>query len=194
MEVPFTRMPPLISSLARALYPYLQAKPYAFFGHSMGSLVSFELARYLRKKHYAGPVQLLVAAHRAPQIPWPNPPVHALPDKEFIEELHRLNGTPVEILQNAEMLEIALPMLRADFAVCETYRYVPEDPLACPIFAGGGLDDDEISPDDLAAWHEQARSSFTLRMFPGNHFFIDSSREALLRAITRELMPFLERC
>ncbi|HLG62383.1 MAG TPA: thioesterase domain-containing protein, partial [Ktedonosporobacter sp.] len=92
---------------------------------------SFELARSLRQQRHAhaGPVQVFVSAQRAPHLPDPEPPVHALPDNEFIEELRHLNGTPTEILQNAEVLELTLPLLRADFAICETYHYVPGEPL-----------------------------------------------------------------
>jgi medium-chain acyl-[acyl-carrier-protein] hydrolase len=190
-EAAFTRMSLLIGPLARALDPYLQEKPYAFFGHSMGGFVGFELARYLRRRQHAGPLKLFVAAQRAPQLPDPEPPAHSLPDKDFVEELRRLDGTPAEILQNAEVLEVTLPLLRADFAVCETYQYIVEDPLLCPISAFGGLDDDKISRDNLAAWREQTRASFGLRMFAGNHFFFNSSQAELLQAISHELLPFL---
>ncbi len=190
-EPAFTHMPLLIESLAHALYPYLQDKPYAFFGHSMGAFVSFELVRYLRRQHHTGPAQLFVAAQRAPQLPDLEPPVHALPDHEFIEELRNLNGTPVEILQNAEVLEVTLPLLRADFAICETYQYVAGEPLLCPIFASGGIDDDKVGYDKLTAWHEQTRASFMLDMFPGNHFFLNSSQAELLQMLSHRLMPLL---
>lgn len=192
-EAAFTSMPPLVEALASALNPYLQDKPYAFFGHSMGAFVSFELARYLRKQHHAhaGPLQLFVSAQRAPQFPDPEPPVHALPDNEFIEELRNLNGTPTEILQNAEVLEITLPLLRADFAICETYRYIPGEPLLCPIFACGGIDDEKIDNEKISGWREQTRGSFMLRMFPGDHFFLHSSQAALLQALSHQLLSLL---
>ena len=142
--------------------------PYAFFGHSMGSLISFELVRYLRREgHDPGPVRLFVSGHRAPQLPDPDPPTHHLAEPEFIEELRRLKGTPEEVLQNAELLRLMLPLLRADFALCETYIYRPEKPLTCPITAFGGLQDDEVPRETLAAWHEQTYNSFKLRFFVG---------------------------
>ncbi len=186
-ELPFTHMPLLIRSLAYALYPHFQTKPYAFFGHSMGGTVCFELARHLQKHHYPGPAQLFIAAQQAPQLVNSDPPTHNLPDKEFIGELRRLNGTPIEILQNAEVLEIALPLLRADFAICETYQYIVEDPLTSPIFVAAGLDDNDISYDKLTAWREQTQASFTLRMFAGDHFFLENSRKALLQAISHRV-------
>ncbi len=159
----------------------------------MGAFVSFEVARNLRTHGHVGPLHLFVAAQRAPQLPDREPPVHNLPDAEFIERLRTLNGTPLEVLQNAEVMEIALPLLHADFAVCETYQYVAGAPLACPIVAFGGVADKEINYDELTGWREQTTSSFIARMFPGDHFFVDSSRDLLLRTITNELLPFLRR-
>lgn len=190
-EPPFTRLPQLIESLAHALQPYVQERPYAFFGHSMGGYISFELARYLRSHLHTGPSQLFIAATRAPQLPDRDPPVHALPEKEFIEKLHQLNGTPIEILQNPEILEIALPLLRADFAVCETYSYLVEYPLSCPICVYGGTDDKEVTYADMAAWSEHTQASFKQLMFPGDHFFFSRNPTDLLQVISRELMRFL---
>jgi medium-chain acyl-[acyl-carrier-protein] hydrolase len=87
----------------------------------MGGLVSFELARLLRKKYNKSPVHLFVSGYRAAQIPDPDPPIHALPEPEFLEELRRLNGTPKIVLENTELMQMLLPSLRADFAVIETY-------------------------------------------------------------------------
>ena len=184
---PFTQLSPLLQRLAQVLRPYLQM-PFAFFGHSMGALISFELARQLRRQHDPGPVCLFVSAHRAPQIPAPKPPIHQLPTTEFVGELRRLNGTSEAVLQDAELLQLMLPTLRADFAICETYTYTTEEPLDCPIIAFAGLEDCEVSRDDLAAWRDQTQSSFKMRMVPGNHFFLHSARTPLVRAVSQDLM------
>ncbi len=186
MEPPFTRLSPLVQTLAYFLYPYLQ-KPFAFFGHSMGSLISFELARYLRREQGLAPMHLFVSGHRAPQIPDPNPPIHQLPETAFIEKLRKLNGTPELVIRNTELMQHVLPVLLADFAICETYVYSPEKPLTCSISALGGLQDGEASHGDLLAWRAQTQSFFTLHMLPGNHFFLHSARASLLRAISLEL-------
>ena len=153
MEPPFTQLSPLIEALAQALFPLLD-KPFAFFGHSLGALVSFELARYLRRQHGLHPVRLFVSAGRAPQIPHRDLPMHTLPEEEFLAKLRRLNGTPREVLAHAELMEIILPLLRADFAVYETYVYAIEPPLNCPISTFGGLQDQRVSRGDLEAWRE----------------------------------------
>ena len=105
-----------------------------------------------------------------------------------MEELRRLNGTSETVLQDAELLQLLLPTLRADFAICETYTYATEEPLDCPIVAFGGLQDCEVSRNDLAAWREQTQSSFRFRMVPGNHFFLHSARATLVRAVSQDLL------
>jgi len=189
MEPPFTRLSPLIQALAQALFPLLD-KPFAFFGHSLGALVSFELARQLRRQYAVQPVRLFISADRAPQIPNRDPPIHNLPEGEFLVELRRLNGTPREVLEDEELRQIMLPLLRADFAVYETYGYSTEPPLNCPISAFGGLQDHRVSRGDLEAWREQTSVSFSLRMFPGDHFFLNTTQPPLLGALSQELRGY----
>jgi medium-chain acyl-[acyl-carrier-protein] hydrolase len=187
-EKPFERLDALVAALVEVLRPYLN-EPYAFFGHSMGALISFELTRALRKTGFtAGPTRLCVSAHRAPQLPNLLPIVYNLPDQQFIEELQRLKGTPKEVLQHPELLELLLPMVRADFAVCETYTYARQAPLTCPISAYGGLNDEEIPRASIAAWREQTRGPFNLSFFDGGHFFIKEQQAALLRTLARDLL------
>lgn len=159
----------------------------------MGAVISFELARQLRKQYSLDPVHLFVSGRRAPQLPHPSPPIHSLPELAFVEELRHLNGTPESVLQNAELMQLLVPILRADFAICETHVYSSEEPLDCPISAFGGLEDGEVSHDALAAWREQTNSSFTLSMFPGNHFFVQSARSLILAAISQDMTPILSR-
>jgi surfactin synthase thioesterase subunit len=180
-ELPFTQLSLLVMELAHIIRPYLNC-PFAFFGHSMGALISFELARQLRRQKAPEPVRLFVSAWEAPQLPDRlNPPLHQLPDTEFVEQLHRLYGTPEAVLQ------ILLPILRADCTMCGTYVYQEEEPLAYPISVFGGLQDD-VSYPDLTAWRDQTCNNFTLRLLPGNHFLIKDSQVPLLQAISHDLM------
>lgn len=186
MEPPFTRLQPLIQALTQALLPSL-IKPFAFFGHSMGALVSFDLAQALHKKYDLSPVYLFVSGHRAPQVPDPDPPIHVLPKTEFLDELRRYNGTPEAVLENTELMQLLLPTLRADFAAIETYAYTPLPPLDCPIAAFGGLQDWKTSYNALEAWGEQTNAFFSLEMFPGDHFFLHSAQSLLIQSISRKL-------
>lgn len=188
-ELPFTRIDLLVQALVPVLHPYLNI-PFAFFGHSMGALVSFELTRQLCMRSDRSPVHLLVSGHRAPQIPDLDLPLHQLPEFAFVKELRRLNGTPESVLQNPELMQLVLPILRADFALCETY-VCSKERIDCPITAFGGLQDSKVSYDALAAWREQTNSSFTLRMFPGDHFFLQSARLPLLQAVYQDLMQLV---
>jgi medium-chain acyl-[acyl-carrier-protein] hydrolase len=185
-EAPFTHLSLLVQALVPVLGPLLN-KPFAFFGHSLGALVGFELARELRRRFGVQPARLFVSAAHAPQIPARHRPIHALPDLEFLEELRRLNGTPEELLEHAELMQIMLPILRADFAVYETYAYSPEPPLTCCVSGLGGLQDRRVSRADLDGWREQTEASFSLRMFPGTHFFLNTAQQMLLEVLAQEL-------
>jgi medium-chain acyl-[acyl-carrier-protein] hydrolase len=159
--------------------------PFAFFGHSMGALISFELARHLRRIHYPGPAQLFISAHRAPQLPDSNSPLHDLPDSALIDALSRLGGTPQAILQHTELMNVMLPILRADLTLCETYVYTAESPLDCPIAVFGGEQDSMVSTQELREWRYQTRSACTLHILPGDHFFLHSQQHLLLAALSR---------
>jgi medium-chain acyl-[acyl-carrier-protein] hydrolase len=185
-EIPFKSFPPLVEAATQAMLPYLD-KPFALFGHSLGALVAFEVARSLRRQHGLTPARLLVAGHRAPSISHRQPPISDLPEPAFIEKLRSFNGTPPEVLENAELISLMLPMLRADFAVLEDYRYTEEAPLGCGISAFGGLQDEEASREELDGWREQTSADFTLQIFPGGHFFLHTAQARLLQLIAAQL-------
>ena len=183
---PFNRLEPLVQAIACALKPHLD-KPFAFFGHSMGGLVSFEVIRLLRREYGIVPVHLFVSARQAPQISYSEQPIHTLPEPEFLLELRRLNGTPKTVLENTELMQLFLPILRADFTVIENYVYTHEPPLECSITTFGGLQDQEVSCEELKAWREQTSSDFSLQMFRGDHFFIHSAQALLLQSLSQQL-------
>jgi medium-chain acyl-[acyl-carrier-protein] hydrolase len=185
-ESPFTQLSTLVEALAEDLVPILD-KPFAFFGHSLGALVAFELARHLSKGSGVQPIRLFVSGDRAPHLPPRHRPIHALPTGEFLTELRRLNGTPGQILENVELMQIMVPVLRADFSVYETYVYATEPPLNCFISGFGGLQDQRVSREDLEAWRDQTNDAFSLRMFPGDHFFLNATRPLLLQLLSQEL-------
>jgi len=186
-ELMFTRLSPMVDAISQVILPYLD-KPFAFFGHSMGGLIGFELARALRKKHGIRPEFLFVSGRRAPQISLIDPPTYNLPESEFVEEVRRLCGTPKEILDHSELLEMVLPVLRADFEVVETYAYAPEPPLDCPIAVFGGLQDEGVGREALEPWREQTSSKFTMNMLPGDHFFLHRSLPLFLQMISEYLI------
>lgn len=185
-EKPMTRMNSLVETAVSGLLPYLD-KPFVFFGHSMGALLCFEVARFIHSRFHLCPDHLLVSAHRAPHLPRTAAPIHRLPENEFLAEVCKLNGMEKEVVESEELMQMILPILRADFTVCETYAYEGVEPFHCPITAFGALHDGSVNVRSLAAWNEHTTGSFSLLLFPGDHFYISTERAALLEAIARKI-------
>jgi medium-chain acyl-[acyl-carrier-protein] hydrolase len=175
-----------VELIAEALGSFLGV-PFALFGHSMGASLAYETARRLQSRYGRPPLGLFASARRAPHLPPHKAPIHHLPDYRFIEEIRQLNGTPSAVLENAELMELMLPLLRADFRLVETYRELPGPSLTCPILAFGGTADTEASLAQLEAWKDASTGPFRLQMFPGDHFFLSQVREELVMIIAREL-------
>ena len=149
-EPPYTNAHQLVEAAAEALLPHFD-KPFAFFGHSMGAIISFELARLLKRRHNLSPTRLFLSARRPPQSLEKERHTYGLPEPEFIEELKRLNVTPKEALEHPELMTLIIPLLRSDFELCQTYEYTEGPPLDCPISAYGGLQDPDVSREHLEA-------------------------------------------
>ncbi|PIE58002.1 MAG: putative thioesterase [Desulfobulbus propionicus] len=184
-EAPIADVHVLVDELLSSLQDYLDM-PFAFFGYSTGALVAFELARELRRKSLPSPLHLLVAAARAPHIPEPSP-LHHLPEEELVEGLKRFSGTPNAILENKEIMRLYIPIIRADLAIEETYNHKKEDPLDIPISAFYGSNDKEGPKDVMIPWNKYTSKEFLIHKIEGNHFFINSSTESLLSAISYDL-------
>lgn len=169
-EAPLKRVTSIIEKLGPEVLPYLNL-PFACFGHSLGALIAFELCRWLRHSVQLTPLHLWVSAAQAPHLPAERTLMHTLPDAAFIDELKRYKGTPENILNNAEMMALVLPILRADFTVLETYKYQPGMPLTCPVTGFWGRQDTIVSQEQVAAWaiHSQ---NFSLEAIDGDHFFV----------------------
>ncbi len=192
MEQPFTKLSSLIQTIVPILRPYLNI-PFAFFGHSMGGVLGFEIARQLRRQDNSSPVHLFACSCAAPQALNFNPPIHILPEAAFVAELRRrYNAIPQLVLENNELRQLFLPGLRADFAMLETYVYTTETPLCCPISVFGGLQDSAVSGIGLEAWRNQTLNPFTLQMFPGDHFFLHNPKSGFLQSLFLQLDKILD--
>jgi medium-chain acyl-[acyl-carrier-protein] hydrolase len=184
-EKPLTSMFALVQILA-GQPPLNDSRPFAFFGHSMGARIAFELARALRRQRQTLPACLLLSACPAPQLP-PRAPVHALPQKAFLAELKRRNGIPAAVLAEPELLDLLLPMVRADLTLYETAVYEEEPPLDCPITTFGGREDPIVPSPALSAWSAQTTGPFQQILLPGDHFFLRTAEGPLLHAIRTAL-------
>ncbi len=193
-EEPFLLMEPLADAATAALVPRLD-RPFAFFGHSMGGALAFEVTRRLAARVSGNgfgpsrlPLHLFVSGRPAPGVRDDKDPIHELPREEFIEAIRGYSGTPEEVLQNRELMELVEPLLRADFAVSETYRPETErEPFDIAITALGGVGDEDVSEEHLEAWRNETRGPFRMQMFDGGHFFLTERHAEVLATVRREL-------
>jgi medium-chain acyl-[acyl-carrier-protein] hydrolase len=186
-EPPFRHIAELIEPLCAALEPYLD-RPYALFGHSMGAVVAYEVARRFSGPSGAPPACLIVSGRRAPRLATGRRRLSSLPDDEFLAEVGRLNGIPAEVLSEPELLEMVLPPLRADFELAETYQPLPGDGLSCPVVAYLSTADPEIEYGGVLEWRETTTGKFTMRVFSGDHFYLKGGRPDVLNAVHEDLL------
>lgn len=188
-EKPFKKMSELITSTTTALSSYFDL-PFVFFGHSMGAWIAYEFTCYLRENNLSLPKHLFVSGRFAPHIPDPNR-LHLLEEKEFKQQLRSYNGTPLAVLENDEIMQLIMPLLRADFSVCETYSYTPNQPLDLSISAFSGSNDHMVNSQGLEAWQQHTTKKFRTEIFPGNHFFLRNSQKDLVRSISVDLEQYI---
>ncbi len=182
-EKPCLSVEDLVRQISEVFSAYT-AKPFAFYGHSFGGIVAFELAREMKRSGLPGPEHLFVGATRPPHLELPFPPIHELGDADFISNVQcRYGGMPAAILQDPEVLEMFLPAMRADFTAYETYRFQPGEPLEIPITAFGGANDSAVKIDSLREWSLHTVAGFDMNVLPGGHFFPTTSGRELIDAI-----------
>jgi medium-chain acyl-[acyl-carrier-protein] hydrolase len=172
----------LLPKLHHGLAPFFD-KPFMFFGHSLGALLGFELARRLQAHGGPMPRHLLAAAFRAPRLPSGHPDLHGLSNPEFIEAFIRFEGIPKEIAQHKELLELLAITAKKDFQIHETWVYQPGSPLVCPITAFGGQDDPFVRPEMLDDWGHETSANFRKQLFSGGHHFVQEHIAPIIQEI-----------
>ena len=185
-EAPVRNLTTLVQSLAHGLTPWLDV-PFAFFGHSLGAVVAFETARELRRTGAPTPEHLFVSAHGPAFIERNRKQLHRLPDSEFIQAVRGFGGIPDAVIRNRELLEIVLPVLRADFEMYETHCHMRAEPLDAPITALGGQSDVSVPEDYLDAWRSETAAAFKKQLFPGGHFYLQNAMPLVSARIMEEL-------
>lgn len=171
-ESPRSDLCALARELADDLRPAID-RPYVLVGHSLGAWLAFELARELRRRRRRLPELLVAAAARPPDTPLPESPVSALPDDELLATVdERYGGIPPAIRDCAELLQMLMPALRADLQMVETYSYTHEPALEVDTLALGGVDDPAVSATQLNGWRRHTSRGCSVRLFPGDHFFL----------------------
>ncbi|WP_426105161.1 thioesterase II family protein [Massilia sp. TSP1-1-2] len=190
-ETPCTSMPALLDQLSAAMagQPPL---PCVFFGHSLGGLIAFELARHRMARALPLPLRVIVSGAEAPRHRAPPKNLHAMPDAQLIAALREYKGTPEEVLDNRELMALLAPSIRADFALVEQYVYQDGKPLSMPLTVFAGKRDDHIVPENVQYWQKETSAAFRVQWFEGDHFFINSEREAVLACVKAELEDLAE--
>ena len=165
--------------------------PFALFGHSFGALLAFAVAQLLAIRNIY-PVHLFVSASRGPHKR-PQNMLHSMRRTELLECLVRLNGIPAEMLCDEDLVDFVLPRLQMDLQAAETYC-VKAEPLAVPITVFGGTEDSFVGESELEAWGACTSEEFSVRMFSGHHFFLQTRSEDLLASIGTILsMPRIQK-
>ncbi len=184
-EPAHTDMTRLVAELKSEVLPLLDI-PYVTFGYSLGSRIAFELVRQLQNTGGPEPRLFIAAASRAPHLPSRMLPTYHLPDDLFLAKLAALNGTPREVLENSQIMQLLLPTLKADFRVADTYQ-PPGTVLGCPLAVLAGLDDREVNYPDLLAWRELTLQFVGLDYLAGDHFFINQCGTLLADKVSQLL-------
>ena len=185
-EAPPAVLGPLVQTLAEEIARHRDL-PFAFFGHSLGALLAFEVARYGAMRRFPGPQHLFMSGCDAPQTRAPSRNLHLLGDEALIEALREYNGTPAEVLASRDLMAIVLPAIRADFALVEDYRYRPGLRLGMPITVLAGTRDAHCQGELMVQWKRETAAGCALEWFEGDHFFIDDQRDAVLSCINKAL-------
>jgi medium-chain acyl-[acyl-carrier-protein] hydrolase len=185
-EAPLTDLLEAARRIAGALEPYLD-RSYALFGYSMGALVAFEVVRELRRRGAPPPAQLFVGAMRAPDVASTLPPMAELPDADLLRQVRAYYEPPAVAWENLDLLQLILPPLRADMALCERYVFRAEEPLDCAVQAFAGLRDRSGPLSAVQAWRSHTRGEFALEVFDGGHFFLNASLPRVQEVVASRL-------
>lgn len=175
--------------LAERLVP-LDACPLVICGCSLGAILAYETALRLTRWGHP-PAMLVTAARPAPHLPPAEPRMLQLPPDQFLNALQqRFGPLPEMLLQQQELIDMYLPVIRADLEMVETYRYEPQPLLSTPILALGGTRD-SVSEEQLDRWSELTTGRFRREMVEGDHFFPRSARRQVIDILLCELNAVL---
>jgi len=186
VEEPFTDAGPLINVLTHALRPVLDG-PFAFFGHSGGAALAYEVAKALRARGRHGPEQLFLSARPAPDVTGIRQ-LHDLPADQFRAEVIALGGIEPEIAEDDDVMASLLPLLRTDFGLWERHQATPVAPLDCPITVLCGASDPRAPLAAVDRWRAYTTAEFSMQIYPGGHFYFLESTAEVVAFIGRKML------
>lgn len=189
MDVAFSRLDDSVEWLLRELDSQLVGD-YSLWGHSMGALLAYEMARAIERRAGPRPRHVFVTGALPPRLPRRAHAHHLLGDAALTAQLALMNGTPAEVLADTELMAIVLPCIRADFAVCETYEWDPKGGvLHVPLTVIGGDRDPDVAVDKLQGWRSCTTGTTRVLSMAGDHFFLRDQVDALTDLFIQTLVP-----
>lgn len=181
-----------VEDIFRMIKPELGRGLYAFYGHSMGGLLVYELVRKIETLRYPKPVHLFLSGSNPPHRREHEKIFHTMPEEQFKEEIMKMGGTPREVFEHKELLEIFLPLLRADYKILETYKTEPNHPVFdCGITVFNGRADEEVTGDNIRQWQQYTKNQCQVYEYEGGHFFIHDYMEDIVQIINDTLIQSL---
>ncbi|MCE2595214.1 alpha/beta fold hydrolase [Motilimonas cestriensis] len=189
-EAPYTNLSQLVVDLSKQMQPLLEV-PYVVMGHSFGSRLGYELVQHFRMLQWPLPLHFIASGSKAPHYKNTDSPIHQLPEAAFIEKLRSFGGTPDEILNNADFMEMLLPMLRADFAMVETHQSEIRPALDCDLSMFGGVNDEGVPQDKLLDWQLHFSGHISETLFEGGHFFIETHKALVIKSVKEKVQALL---
>lgn len=190
-EAPITDFPWLVEEVGAAVAATGSRVPFVFYGHSLGALLAFEVCRRARRLGLRRPAMLFASGRQAPHCPVRRRPVAQIDDDEFLAELRTLKGTPPTVLDNAELMQFLLPLIRADFALLDSWRFEHDEPLDLPIVIMNGRADEHAAPEGAAQWARWTRAGSEMLSYEGGHFFLQEQERAVVRDVAERLAACL---
>lgn len=181
----FTSVPEAIASLVPDIRPYTN-KPFALFGHSLGACLAYEMARALEKEGRTAAL-VTVSGMMSPENPSDEPQIYHLPDAEFKQKVREYNGTPQEVMAHEELMDLILPILKADFTMADTYTYKEGPKITSSLAALTGTKDPHTNEEGVRGWANYTTGAFTYQLFPGDHFFVNDQETEVLALLSRLL-------
>jgi pyochelin biosynthetic protein PchC len=185
-EQAVAHMETMADAVTEALLPFVD-KPLGLFGHSMGSAIGFEVAMRLSRNPRAQLIRLFVSGYPVPARRL-GTSLHLASDSDLIAELSRLGGIDDALFEDLDLLQTLLPPLRSDYQIVETYQPTSESPLATPITAMVGAEDDEVPADTVLGWRESTTGDFRFVSFPGGHFYLNDRPAEVAELVASQLL------
>jgi surfactin synthase thioesterase subunit len=177
-----------VGDMLRAIAPAARSCPYAIYGHSMGTVVTYELVRAIGAAGLPSPAAVFLSGRNPPHRLYPRKSLHLLADGPFLEEIRRIGGTPEQFFEMKELVRAFLPILRSDYRLIERYRFTePVHEMDADLMFLYSDRDALVTKPDIYEWQRYSQRRFTVAEFTGGHFFINERAEEICRLVTTAL-------